>query len=87
MFTKTIKYTDYEGNERTRECRFHLSKADLIEMNFSAAGGMERGGWGGNVHPGGEQGKYRRCPGGKIPGGPGGPGADPGAAGGSAPGP
>ena len=42
MFTKTIKYTDYEGNERTRECRFHLSKADLIEMNFSAAGGMEK---------------------------------------------
>lgn len=42
MFTKTIKYTDYEGNERTRECRFHLSKVDLIEMNFSAAGGMEK---------------------------------------------
>lgn len=41
MLKKTIKFTDYEGNEKTREYRFHLSKADLIEMELSTPGGMQ----------------------------------------------
>jgi len=41
MIKKTITYTDYEGNERSKECRFHLSKADLMEMEFDTEGGMQ----------------------------------------------
>lgn len=33
-------YTDYNGVERTEEFRFNLSKAELIEMEASDAGGM-----------------------------------------------
>ena len=42
MIKWPIKYTDFEGNERTEEYRFHLSKSELMEMNFSASGGMEK---------------------------------------------
>lgn len=42
MLKKSITYTDYEGNEKTREYRFHLSKADLLEMEFSTPGGMQQ---------------------------------------------
>lgn len=42
MIKKTIKYTDYDGNEKSRDYRFHLSKADLIEMEFSTPGGMQQ---------------------------------------------
>ena len=42
MLKRAITFTDYEGNEVTREYRFHLSKADLIEMEFSAPGGMQQ---------------------------------------------
>lgn len=41
MIKWPITFTDYEGNEKTREYRFHLSKADLIEMEFSTPGGMQ----------------------------------------------
>ena len=41
MIKWAITFTDYEGNEKTREYRFHLSKADLIEMEFSTPGGMQ----------------------------------------------
>jgi len=42
MIKKTITYTDYDGNEKTMECRFHLSKKDLMEMEFSTDGGMQK---------------------------------------------
>lgn len=42
MLKKTIKYTDYEGVEREEEFYFNLSKPELIEMDFSATGGMEK---------------------------------------------
>ena len=42
MIKWPITYTDYEGNERTEEYRFHLSKSELMEMNFSASGGMDK---------------------------------------------
>ena len=41
MLKKTITYTDYNGNEKTMECHFHLSKKDLMEMEFSTEGGMK----------------------------------------------
>lgn len=42
MIKKTITYKDFDGNDRSEEYRFHLYKHELIEMNFSAAGGMEK---------------------------------------------
>lgn len=40
MIKKTIKYTDYDGNQREEEFRFNLSKAELTEMQLSATGGL-----------------------------------------------
>ena len=40
MIKKTIKYIDYDGNEREEEFRFNLSKAELTEMEFSLNGGL-----------------------------------------------
>ena len=31
MITKTIKYTDYNNNERTEDHYFNLTKAELME--------------------------------------------------------
>jgi len=42
VIKKTITYTDYDGNERTEDFYFNLSKAELMEMDFSATGGMEK---------------------------------------------
>ena len=41
MLKKTIKYTDYDGNEREEDFYFNLNKAELVQMNFSAEGGLE----------------------------------------------
>lgn len=41
MLKKTIKYTDYNGEEKEQEFRFHLNKAELLEMELSEAGGLE----------------------------------------------
>lgn len=40
MIKKTVKYTDYNGNQRTEELYFHLSKAELSEMELSREGGL-----------------------------------------------
>lgn len=41
MIAKTITYTDYNGNERTETYHFNLTAAELIEMGFTAGGGMD----------------------------------------------
>ena len=41
MFTKQIKYTDLDGNEKVREAQFHFSKAELLEKEMSMYGGFE----------------------------------------------
>ena len=41
MLKKTITYTDYNGNERTEDFYFNLTKAEAMEMEMSTAGGME----------------------------------------------
>lgn len=41
MFKKTITYEDYNGIERTEDFYFHLSKAELAEMELSKNGGMK----------------------------------------------
>lgn len=40
MLKKTITYTDYNGVERTEDFHFNLSKAEIMEMELSTAGGM-----------------------------------------------
>lgn len=42
MYKKTITYEDYDGNERTEDFFFNLSQAELMEMDFSASGGLEK---------------------------------------------
>ena len=40
MYKRTVKYTDYNGNERTEDFYFNLTKAELMEMQFTTEGGM-----------------------------------------------
>lgn len=40
MLKKTIKYTDYNGVERTEDFWFNLSKAEIMEMELSTTGGL-----------------------------------------------
>lgn len=40
MLKKTITYTDYNGVERTEDKYFNLSKAEIMEMEMSTAGGF-----------------------------------------------
>lgn len=42
MLKKTISYTDYDGNERTEDFYFNLSKAEIAEMELGSVGGLER---------------------------------------------
>lgn len=40
MLKKTITYTDYNGVEKTEDFYFNLSKAEIMEMELSIAGGL-----------------------------------------------
>lgn len=42
MLKQTIEYTDYDGNERKEDFYFNLSKAELMEMQLSTTGGLEK---------------------------------------------
>ena len=43
MIKKTITYTDYDGNERTEDKYFHMSKRELIKWETeSGSGGMDK---------------------------------------------
>ena len=42
MFTITVTYKDFDGNERTEVCRFNLSEPEIIEMESSYPGGLEQ---------------------------------------------
>jgi hypothetical protein len=41
MLKKTIKYTDYNGNEQSEDFYFNLNRAELTELEFSAKGGLD----------------------------------------------
>lgn len=41
MLKKTIKFTDYNGEEKEQDFYFNLNKAELLEMELSAEGGLE----------------------------------------------
>lgn len=40
MFKKTLTYTDYNGVERTEDLYFHLSEAEILELELSINGGF-----------------------------------------------
>ena len=40
MLKKNIKYTDYNGVERDEQFMFHLTKAELMEMEMGTTGGL-----------------------------------------------
>lgn len=42
MVKKTITYTDYEGEERTEDFYFNLTKAEVVEMELSTTGGLQK---------------------------------------------
>lgn len=42
MLKKTITYKDYDGNDRTEDFYFNLSKAECMEMELSTNGGMQQ---------------------------------------------
>lgn len=41
MLKRTITYTDYNGEERTEDFFFNLTKAEIIELELSVSGGLE----------------------------------------------
>lgn len=40
MYKKTMTYTDYNGEERTEDFYFNLTKAEITEMELSTEGGL-----------------------------------------------
>lgn len=42
MLKKTITYTDYDGNQRTEDFLFNLSKSEVLEMEMGINGGMTK---------------------------------------------
>lgn len=40
MIKETITYEDYNGNERTEDFYFNLTKAEVMEMEMSTSGGL-----------------------------------------------
>lgn len=40
MLKKTMTYTDYNGEQRTEDFYFNLTKAEILEMETSTSGGM-----------------------------------------------
>jgi hypothetical protein len=40
MLKKSITYTDYNGNERTEDFYFNLSKSEVMEMEMTTTGGL-----------------------------------------------
>ena len=42
MLKKTIKFVDYDGNQRNEEFYFNLNKAEILQMELSEVGGLEQ---------------------------------------------
>lgn len=40
MLKKTLTYVDFNENQRTEDFYFHLSKAEVMEMEMSTVGGL-----------------------------------------------
>lgn len=42
MLKKRITYVDYDGNERSEDFYFNLTKSELLEMDLMEEGGMKK---------------------------------------------
>lgn len=42
MITKTITYTDFLGTERTEDFMFHLSETDIMDLQLTTEGGIDK---------------------------------------------
>ncbi len=42
MLKKTIKYTDFDGNERTEDFYFNITKAEALEIEMATDGGLTK---------------------------------------------
>lgn len=42
MLKKRIDYVDYDGNERSEDFYFNLTKAEIAEMELSTEGGLQK---------------------------------------------
>jgi hypothetical protein len=42
MLKKTITYEDFDGEQRTEDFYFNLTKAELMEMNLGTYGGLDK---------------------------------------------
>ena len=42
MIKKTVPYTDFDGNQRTEEFWFNLTRAEMAELSLSMDGGYEK---------------------------------------------
>ena len=41
MYTKTITYTDFNGDSRTEQFYFNLKKSELMDLMYSREGGLD----------------------------------------------
>lgn len=41
MLKRTFTYTDYDGNQRTEDFYFNLTRAEINELDMSAYGGLQ----------------------------------------------
>lgn len=41
MLKKTITYEDWDGNERTEDFYFNMTKAEIMELELSTEGGLK----------------------------------------------
>lgn len=41
MFKETVKYTDFDGNQREEDLYFHLSPAEMTQLQYSVKGGLK----------------------------------------------
>lgn len=41
MYTRKIKYTDWDGNEKEETFRFNLTQTELLELDTETPGGLE----------------------------------------------
>ena len=42
MYKKVINYVDFDGNERSEEFYFNLTKAEIQKMAYSVEGGLDK---------------------------------------------
>lgn len=42
MYKITETYVDYDGNERTEDFFFHVTKTEIMEMDFLEEGGLQK---------------------------------------------